>query len=438
MSKTIENPAASGPRSLLSRLSDRRLARRLKPILCLDDFEAAARRTLPRPLFGYVAGAAETNASLDDNRAAFAELGFLPQILSDVSKRNQSRTLLGVDHASPFGIAPMGLAAMMAYRGDIVLAEAAREAGIPMVLSGASLIPLEEVSEAAPDSWFQAYLPGDFDRIDALVERALAAGYETLVLTVDVPTSPNRENNVRNGFSTPLKPGLRLGYDGAVRPGWTFGTLARTLSRHGMPHFENGDAFRGAPIFSKNAARNFDRRDELGWVHLERMRARWKGTLVVKGILRVADAVRAVECGADGIIVSNHGGRQLDGAIAPLRVLPEIVEAIGGRTAVMLDGGVRRGTDVLKAIALGADFVFVGRPLLYAAAVGGAAGVAHAIALLSSEIGRDMALLGINTLDELDGSFLRRLDAGWSPLAAPRNERDDRQRQPGEDQERTA
>lgn len=408
MTTRLENPAAERPRSKLDRLSDRWLARRLRPVLCLDDFEPIARRVLPRPIFGYVSGAAETNASLKDNASAYGDHALLPRVLRDVSKRTRRRTLLGRDWSEPFGIPPMGMAAMMTHRGDILLAEAAKAAGIPMAVSGAGLIALEDIAEANPDAWFQLYLPGDEARIDAMLDRVEAAGYETLVLTVDVPTSPNRENNVRNGFSTPLKPGLRLAFDGAVRPEWVFGTLLRTL-RDGMPHFENGDAFRGAPLFSKNAARNFDRRDELAWPHLERMRARWKGRFVVKGILRAEDAVRAVDAGADAIVLSNHGGRQLDGAISPLRVLPEIRRAIGRRAEIVVDGGIRRGTDVLKALALGADVVFVGRPFLYAAAAGGRAGVAHAIALLSSEIDRDMALLGINALDELDESFVRRL-----------------------------
>lgn len=373
--------------------------------LALKDFDVAARRRLPRPLFGYVAGAAEDNKSLAANAAAFDEISFVPRVLVNVSERRQEVTLFGRAYASPFGIAPMGLAALSAYRGDIVLARAAAAANVPMIMSGSSLIPMEEVVSAAPDTWFQAYLPGKDARIDALVDRVAASGFGTLVVTVDIPVSANRENNVRNGFSTPLRPTLRLAFDGLTRPRWLVGTFARTLLRHGMPHFENSFAERGAPILSSNVLRDFSARDHLSWQHIERIRRRWSGHLVVKGILSAADASVAERAGVDGIIVSNHGGRQLDGAVAPLRVLPEIVNAT--RLPVMIDSGFRRGSDVLKALALGACFVFVGRPFNFAAAVAGQAGVAHAIRLLAEEIHRDLAMLGVRSCAEVDLSYVR-------------------------------
>jgi isopentenyl diphosphate isomerase/L-lactate dehydrogenase-like FMN-dependent dehydrogenase len=255
-----------------------------------------------------------------------------------------------------------------------------------------------EVAEAAPGGWFQAYLPGEPPRITALIERVARAGFETLVLTVDTAVGANRENNVRNGFSTPLKPNLRLAFDGLVRPGWLLGTAARTVLRHGMPHFENSYATRGAPIISRNVLRDFGLRDHLNWEHVDLIRRAWRGRLVLKGVLAPEDARRAREAGVDGVIVSNHGGRQLDGAVSPLRVLPDVAAEAGGM-AVMMDGGVRRGNDVLKALAFGADFVFVGRPFLYAAAIGGEAGVLRAIGILSEEVDRNMALLGITSLD---------------------------------------
>lgn len=385
--------------------ADRPLPRALARMLSLDDFEAAAKRRLPRPIFGYVAGAAEDNQSLRGNRNAFAQYAFSPRVLVDVSRRTQQTELFGRRYASPFGIAPMGISALSAYRGDIVLARAAREQGIPAILSGTSLIPLEDVIRAAPGTWFQAYLPGDPQRIDALVERARQAGYETLVLTVDIPVSANRENNVRTGFSTPLKPSLRLAWDGLTRPRWLAGTFMRTLLAHGMPHFENSFATRGAPIVSSSVLRDFSARDHLSWEHVARIRRQWPGTLIIKGILHPQDATLARQHGADGIIVSNHGGRQLDGAVSPLRALPGVVAAAGNMT-VMMDSGVRRGSDVLKALALGASFVFVGRPFNYAAAVGGEAGVAHAIGLLRAEVDRNMAMLGINHVREMGPDLL--------------------------------
>ncbi len=385
--------------------------RRLDDLLCLDDFEAAARKYLPRPIFGYMAGAAERNRSLRANRAAFEDFDFVPRVLVDISKRSQTTTLLGHHYAAPFGIAPLGLSALSSYRGDIVLARSAARANVPMIMSGSSLIRLEEVVRANPDAWFQAYLPGDDANITALIQRVAVAGFKTLVVTVDTPVAANRENNVRAGFSTPLRPSLRLAWDGITHPRWLFGTFLKTLLRHGMPHFENSYATRGSPILSPNVERDFSDRGHLSWEHFALIRNIWNGGLVVKGILSSKDARIARDAGADAIIVSNHGGRQLDGAVAPLRVLPGIVAACP-EIPIMLDSGVRRGSDVLKALALGAKFVFVGRPLGYAAAVGGEAGVNKAIELLKLEVSRNMAMLGVTSLDEMDASFLiRSLDA---------------------------
>jgi L-lactate dehydrogenase (cytochrome) len=382
--------------------------RRLRPILSLDDFEEAARRHLPRPVFAYLSGGVEDNVSREDNRAVFNEWQFVPRVLQGVARRTAATTLFGHEYSAPFGIAPIGIAALYAYRGDLVLAKAAREANIPFAMSGSSLIRLEEVAQAAPDSWFQAYLTGDEARFVPLVERIAAAGYRTLVVTVDVPMAGNRENNVRAGFSTPLRPTPRLAWDGMVRPRWTFGTFLRTILQHGMPHFENNFATRGAPILSPNVLRDYSDRGDLDWNHFSKIRAMWKGRVIVKGVLDARDARIAVDRGADGLIVSNHGGRQLDGAVTPLRVLPEIVAACPS-VPVMFDSGIRRGTDAMKALALGAKFVFLGRSFGYAASVGGEAGVRHAIDILRVEIERNMAMMGLNRLDELTPDHLRRV-----------------------------
>ncbi len=388
--------------------TDTAIPPRLRHILSLDDFEEAARRHLPRPIFAYVSGGVEDNVAREDNRAVFREWSFVPRVLAGVSGRSQKTTLLGKEYAHPFGIAPIGIAALYAYRGDLAMASAAREANIPLVMSGSSLIRMEDVAKAAPDTWFQAYLPGDEETITALIERVAAAGFATLVLTVDVPTAGNRENNVRAGFSTPLRPTPRLAWDGITHPRWLFGTFLATIARHGMPHFENNFATRGAPILSPDVLRDFSDRGNLDWGHFDLIRRLWKGRMVVKGILDRADARKAIDHGGDAIVVSNHGGRQLDGAIAPLRVLAEIVQECGD-VPVLFDSGVRRGTDVLKALALGAKFVFLGRSFGYAAAVGGEAGVRHAARILAAEIDRDMAMLGIRSLAELRASHLRRV-----------------------------
>ncbi|MFG1270707.1 alpha-hydroxy acid oxidase [Xanthobacter versatilis] len=378
---------------------------RLRGILSLDDFEVAARRQLPRPIFGYVSGATETGAAFAANRTAFSERAFVPRVLVNVGTRDASCTLFGQRLSHPFGVAPMGLSALAAYDGDVVLARAAAAAGTFAILSATSLTRLERVAGEAGSRWFQAYLPGEAARIEAMLERVAAAGFDTFVLTVDVPVGGNRENNIRNGFDAPLRPSLRLAFQGITHPRWLVGTALRTLARHGMPHFENMDAFRGPPILSRNLVRAIGKRDQLAWEHVDLIRRRWKGRFVLKGVLSPADARIAAARGVDGIIVSNHGGRQLDGAVAPLRMLPDIVAAAGAMP-VMLDSGIRRGTDVLKALALGAAFVFIGRPFLFAAAVAGEDGVAHAMRILAEEIDRDMALLGARTLSDLTPDLL--------------------------------
>jgi L-lactate dehydrogenase (cytochrome) len=380
----------------------------LRRILRLDDFEPAAKRHLPRPLFSYVAGGVEDFVTLRENRAAFAEWGFVPRVLVGVGNRTPSVDLLGKTYAQPFGIGPMGISAMTAYRGDLVLARCAKDANIPMVVSGSSLIRLEEIVAENPDAWFQAYLPGDDSRIDPLVDRIAQAGYRTLMLTVDTPATPNREHNLRNGFTSPLRPSLRLAWDGITRPRWLFGTFVPTLARFGMPHFENSYAERGVAMLSRGVMREFGERGHLNWIHVLRIRQRWPGKLVIKGIMHPDDARRARDHGADAVIVSNHGGRQLDTAVSALRVLPDVVAACP-QIPVMMDGGIRRGTDALKALALGARFVWVARPFNYAAAIAGDAGVKHAIALLSSEIDRDMAMLGVRSIAEMSPRYLQRV-----------------------------
>jgi L-lactate dehydrogenase (cytochrome) len=381
------------------------LPRPLRRIFALEDFEPAARRHLPRPIFGYVHGAAETGASQRDNRQAFDEIRFVPRVLNNVAGRSQKTSLFGREWNAPFGIAPMGVSALTAYRGDLVLAESADRAGIPMIMSGSSLTRLEDVARAAPQSWFQAYLPPTAERIATLVERVARAGFGTLVVTVDTAVRGNVENYARAGFTSPLRPDLRLLWEGITHPRWTVGTFLRTLATSGLPHFENNDTDKRTPIVARSLVRDFGGRAHLDWSALERIRAQWTGRLVLKGVLHPADARRARDTGMDGVILSNHGGRQLDGAVSPMRVLPAVREAVG-QLPLMVDSGFRRGSDVLKALALGADFVFVGRPFNYAATIAGPAGVAHAASILSREIDANMGLLGINRLDELGPEHL--------------------------------
>jgi L-lactate dehydrogenase (cytochrome) len=395
----VPSPTMTRPQSTVPRA--------LRRYLCLDDFEATARRRLPKFLYGYISGGAENDAAVRDNRRALDEYGFVPRVLNDVSARNQTTTLFGKTYASPFGIPPIGSSALCAYRGDIVYARAASALNVPMILSAASLIKLEDVIRENRNAWYQAYLAGVPERIEPLVDRVAAAGFDTFVVTADVPVPPNRENNIRNGFQTPIKITPRVAWDTLTHPHWLFGTFARTVINHGMPHFENMDAAQGPPVLSKNLMRNIGARDQLAWKHVELIRKRWKGKLVVKGLVSPQDAKIARESGVDGVLISNHGGRQLDYTFAGLRTLPEIAAEASGMT-IMVDGGIRRGTDVIKALALGAHFVFVGRPFLYAAVAGGQTAVERAITLLHDEIDRDLALLGIRSLAEITPDLVRK------------------------------
>ncbi|HEX2760334.1 MAG TPA: alpha-hydroxy acid oxidase [Rhizomicrobium sp.] len=401
-----DSPAAAGARAD----THIQAPAHLNKYLCLDDFEEGARRKLPRMLYGYAASGTETDASIRQNRDSFKDYALVTRVLTSAIHRDPKCTLFGETYAAPFGIAPMGASALFAYRGDVAMAEAAKAANIPMVLSGASFIAMEEVARAAPGTWFQAYLPGHPDQIRRLLERVAAAGFKTLVITVDVPVPGNREVDKQNGFNVPLKLTPKILWDGISHPAWLIGTAAQTVLRRGVPHLENYRAVRGPSVLARADIRGGGAVDRMGWPEIHLVRSLWKGTLVLKGILSAADAKRARECGADGVIISNHGGRQLDGAVAPLHVLPAIKDAVSG-LPVMLDGGVRRGTDVIKALALGADFVFVGRPFLYAASIGGTDGVARAIALMAEELKRNMSLVGISRVSELNADFVVPTDA---------------------------
>lgn len=366
---------------------------RLERALSIADLAESARRRLPASIHGYVSGGSEDGHALAANRAAFGRWRFLPRPLVDVSKRSQAVELFGRRWAAPLGIAPMGVSGLCCFDGDVALARAAARAELPSILSAASTVPLERVLREAPGTWVQAYLPARREVISHYLERLRAAGAEVLVLTVDVQIASTREMELRNGFSIPLRFTPRLMAGGLMRPRWMFETFARTLLRQGIPYFENFTATRGGRIISAAKGDHRAGRAAMSWQEIAWMREHWQGRLVLKGILHAEDARHAQQLGCDGVIVSNHGGRQLDGAIAPLDALPAIVAAAPG-LCIMLDGGVRRGTDVLKALALGAHCVFVGRPAMYGLAVGGQAGAAHALNLLRREIDVDLALLG--------------------------------------------
>lgn len=369
--------------------------------LALDDFEAIARRTMPRSLYAFIAAGSEAGLTRDANRAAFAHYPLRTRTMRDVSARSTAATLFGHQYAAPIGIPPMGMSGACAFEGDLELARAARDANVPFILSGASFEPLENVVAEAPDAWFQAYPSGDPEADAALAARVAAAGYKVLVVTVDTTVPPSREAAMRaGGLMVPVRPNLTLTVDTLLHPRWAWGTLARTLRRRGIPRMANMSARGGPRITDVPKGPRHTVRDTMQWAELKRIRDAWKGPLVIKGIMAIEDAEAARALGADAIIVSNHGGRQLDGTIAAIDALPPIVAA-GGDMKILFDGGVRRGGDIAKALALGADMVFVGRPFLYALSAYGRPGVAHAIQLIQAELMRAMAMLGCASIDQL-------------------------------------
>jgi (S)-mandelate dehydrogenase len=386
----------------------------------IADLHRMAKRKLPKIMFDYIEGGVEDERGLERNAAAFHKHHLLPRYLVDVSKRDQTQTLFGREYDSPFGISPTGGVALYQRRGgELLLAEAARDANIPYIMSGGSNHSMEEAARIAPDNtWFQMYAAKDPDVTDALVGRARDNGLGALVLTVDVPVHPKRERNYRNGFANvrsggvieavqKLKPSIIL--EALTHPQWVIDYVrhggAPTLGNW-APHAGNGassaDVIRFGRTQTPASAQT--------WRDLERYRRLFPRPLVVKGILNPADALRAVEIGVDGIIVSNHGGRQLDQAPASLDALPAIKAAVGDKLTVMLDSGVRRGADILIALCLGAEFVFFGRPTLYGAVVGGLPGVKKAIDIFRTEIDLVMGQIGCPSLSELGPDFLWRDD----------------------------
>jgi isopentenyl diphosphate isomerase/L-lactate dehydrogenase-like FMN-dependent dehydrogenase len=361
--------------------------------LNIEDLRRIARSRLPRVVYDYLEGGSEEGLTLKANREAFEAIRFSPRTLIDVSKRSQKVTLFGRLYESPIGIAPMGATGLFWHDGEVALARAARSANLPFVLSTHSFVPLERLAwESGGPPWFQLYLPRERETARALVRRALQAGCEALVITTDVPVGANREYNQRNGFGLPLRLEPRKVLDGLAHPRWLACVFAR------------------AWLARDNPMRQVEwttRRDHHTWQDFAWLRDAWPRRLFVKGILCVEDAQLAAEHGADGIFVSNHGGRQLDGLPSPMEVLPAIAAAVGERLAVMVDGGFRRGTDIVKALALGADMVFLGRAAMYGVAAGGEAGARRAIQLLRAEIDRVLALLGCSAIDELGAAHVR-------------------------------
>jgi (S)-mandelate dehydrogenase len=384
----------------------------------IEDLHRIAKRKLPKIIFDFIEGGLEDERGLARNEAAFHKHRLLPRYLVDVSKRDQSASLFGRTYASPFGISPTGGVGLYRRNGDLMLAEAAAAANIPYIQSGASNASMEEAMRIAPNNtWYQLYAAKDGDVSDAKIGRARDSGVGALVLTVDVPASSKRERNLRNGFAKvrggtvmeafKLKPSIIL--EALTHPQWVMEYVrhggAPTLANW-APHAPPGASISEVIKFG----RGMTPASAQTWRDLERYRRLFPRPIVVKGIMHPADAIRAVELGVDGILVSNHGGRQLDQAPASLDVLPGIKAAVGDKAAVLLDSGVRRGADILIALCLGADFVFFGRPTLYGAVAGGVPGVTKAISIFRDEIDLVMGQIGCPSLDQLGPDFLWRED----------------------------
>ena len=345
----------------------------------IGDLRELARRRLPKGVFEFIDRGTEDEVSLRHNRAALECIRLRPRTLVDVSRRSQHITLLGQRQAMPIIIAPTGSAGLTWYEGEIALARAAAAAGIPFTLATGSMTAMERVAaNAGGRLWFQLYMWPDRSLSHKLIERARAAGFEGLVVTVDSPVPPSREYNLHNGFTIPFSLTRRNVTDILTHPRWLCGVLMRYLATTGMPRYENYPSDVKNRITALPMGRSMMLNDSLTWDDLRVLRKLWPFKLMAKGILTAEDARLAADCGVDAVIVSNHGGRVVDGTQAPIEVLPELVDAVGKRVAVIVDSGFRRGSDVIKALALGAEAIMIGRATLYGTAVAGEAGAARA------------------------------------------------------------
>lgn len=377
--------------------------RRLRAALTIEDLRAIAERRTPRAAFDYTEGAAEAELSLARARQAFKDIEFHPAILRDVSKLDTGWDVLGRRTELPFGIAPTGFTRMMHTEGERAGAAAAAAAGIPFALSTMGTTPIEDVAEAGGPSgrnWFQLYMWKDRDRSMALVDRAAAAGFDTLLVTVDVPVAGARLRDKRNGFAIPPELTARTLFDMAKHPNWWFDMLTtEPLSFASLSRWSGTVAELLNTMFDPTVDY-----EDLAWV-----KEQWPGKVVVKGVQTVADAKRLADMGVDGITLSNHGGRQLDRAPIPFHLLPAVVREVGKDTEVHVDTGIMSGADIVACIALGARFTMIGRAYLYGLMAGGREGVDRTIAILKEEVERTMKLLGVASLEELEPGHVTQL-----------------------------
>ena len=366
----------------------------------VDDLRRRARRRTPRAPFDYVDGAADAEISLGRSRNLFTEIEFLPSVLRDVSDCDTTTTMLGEPVGYPFGFAPTGFTRMMHHEGEPAIGRVAQEAQIPYALSTMGTTTPRDLARAAPDAdlWFQLYVWKDRAFSEELIQQARDAGYRALILTVDLPVGGARLRDVRNGMTVPPELTLRTFLDGAMHPNWWFNFLTtEPLAFATLETLGGNVADSVTSIF--DASLNFE---DLAW-----LRTQWDGPIVVKGIQNVEDARKVVDLGASGVILSNHGGRQLDRSPTPLRLIGPTVDAIGQNAEVYVDGGIMNGADVVAAVALGAQGCFVGRAYLYGLMAGGEAGVQRMVDIFAGDIERTMQLLGVRTVADLHPGLIR-------------------------------
>jgi len=371
------------------------------------DLREMARRRLPKGLFEFMDRGNDDEVAMRDNIIALQRIKLKPRVLVDVSKRSQEISLFGKKQQMPVIVAPTGSTGLAWYEGEIALARAAAAHGIPFTLAASSMTAMERVAaEAGGTLWFQFYMWPDRALSHQLVARARDAGYEALVFTVDTPVAPGREYNLRNGFTIPFKFTRRNVVDVLTHPRWLLGVLTRYMVTTGMPRYQNFPAHTQTRITALPMGRSTASNDSISWDDVRQLRKLWPGKLIVKGVQHPQDAVMAADCGADAIVLSNHGGRVLDSTTAPILVLPQVVDAVGKRITVIVDSGFRRGGDVVKALALGADAVMLGRAPLHGTASAGERGALRALQIFRDEIDRVLALIGCPSVADLNPDYV--------------------------------
>ncbi|HEY6629777.1 MAG TPA: alpha-hydroxy acid oxidase [Acidimicrobiia bacterium] len=379
--------------------------RRLRRGVSVADLRAIAKRRLPHGVFDYIDGGAEDELTLAANTDAYRRVTFRPRVLRDVGEIDTSSTLLGKPISMPLVLAPTGFTRIADPQGELAVARAAERAKIPYALSTLGTRSIEELAATgASRLWFQLYVWKDRGLVSDLVQRAAAAGYEALCLTVDAQWFGRRERDARRGFTLPPKLGPSTLFDGIVHPGWTWQFLTSEPIIFANVVGREVGAGEEAITLAEYVAQQFDR--ALSWKDVEWLRGIWNGPIVIKGIQTVADAVIAADAGVEAIALSNHGGRQLDSAPTPIDLLPEVAAAVSGRTEIICDGGVRRGSDIVKALALGANACMAGRAYMYGLGAAGEEGVDHVLNLLSTDLKRTMALVGCKTIGDIGPEYV--------------------------------